>query len=89
MKTFASTHKTQFGWICEEIAPQLPKELDFKNEGQNAETASAHLAQTGLDCIVPRVLWDFSSSRVLTMEFEEGFRATDIESIDKAGICRR
>mmetsp|Transcript_6892 Transcript_6892/g.14163 ORF Transcript_6892/g.14163 Transcript_6892/m.14163 type:complete len:703 (+) Transcript_6892:297-2405(+) len=79
----------KFGWICEELTPQLPKELDFMNEGKNAETASAHLMQTGLDCVVPRVLWDFSSKRVLTMEFEEGFKATDVESIEKAGICRR
>jgi len=78
-----------FGWICEELTPQLPKELDFHNEGQNAEAASAHLATTGLDCIVPKVYWDYTSERVLTMKFEEGFRATDIESIDRAGISRR
>jgi aarF domain-containing kinase len=78
-----------FGWICEELTPQLPKELDFNNEGRNAETASAHLVQTGLDCIVPKIFWDCTNERVLTMQFEEGFRATDIESIDKAGISRR
>ena len=79
----------KFGWICEELTPQLPKELDFVNEGRNAEEAAANLERTGLDCVVPRVLWDFTSSRVLTMEFEEGFKATDVESIERAGICRR
>lgn len=78
-----------FGWICEELVPQLPKELDFHNEGLNAEAASAHLALTGLDCIVPKIYWDYTSERVLTMQFEEGLRATDIESIDRAGISRR
>jgi len=78
-----------FGWICEELTPQLPKELDFNNEGKNAEAAAAHLRGTGLDCVVPNVYWNSTSDRVLTMEFEEGFRATDIENIDKAGICRR
>ncbi|KAL7534306.1 LOW QUALITY PROTEIN: hypothetical protein ACHAXR_009195 [Thalassiosira sp. AJA248-18] len=81
--------KFTLGWICEELTPQLPKELDFTNEGQNSEAASAHLSSTGLDVVVPRVLWDFTSDRVLTMEFEEGFRATDIENIEKAGICKR
>lgn len=75
--------------FCHYGCLKLPKELDFNNEGRNAETAGAHLTLTGLDCVVPHVLWDFTSDRVLTMEFEEGFRATDIESIDKAGICRR
>ncbi|KAL7553313.1 hypothetical protein ACHAWF_016589 [Thalassiosira exigua] len=78
-----------FRWISDELTPQLPKELDFKNEGRNGEAAAAHLKTTGLDCVVPRVLWDFTSDRVLTMEFEEGFRATDVVSIDRAGICRR
>ena len=77
------------GWICEELTPQLPKELDFQNEGRNAEAAAAHLRRTGLDCVVPRVLWEKTSPRVLTMEFEEGFRATDVKEIDKAGISRR
>ncbi|KAL3811260.1 hypothetical protein ACHAXA_003359 [Cyclostephanos tholiformis] len=78
-----------FGWICEELTPQLPKELDFKNEGENAEAAAAHLDRTGLDCVVPDVFWEFTSDRVLTMQYEEGFRATDAKSIDRAGISRR
>ncbi len=84
------------GWICDEMTPQLPKELDFTNEGNNAEAASAHLQKTGLDCVVPHVLWRSStgeqcltSERVLTMEFEEGFPATDVERLDNIGICRR
>eukprot|EP00804_Cyclotella_cryptica_P010735 CCRYP_005504-RA/>CCRYP_005504-RA protein AED:0.02 eAED:0.02 QI:230/1/1/1/0.66/0.25/4/2664/549 len=77
-----------FGWICEELTPQLPKELDFINEGKNAEVAAAHLSKTGLDCVVPRVLWKFTNHRVLTMEFEEGFRATDVDRMEKAGIKR-
>lgn len=84
------------GWICDEITPQLPRELDFTNEGKNAEAASDHLRRTGLDCIVPHVLWNsatgerrLTSERVLTMEFESGFPATDVERIDSAGICRK
>ncbi|KAK1746598.1 ABC1 kinase family protein [Skeletonema marinoi] len=84
------------GWICDEMTPQLPKELDFTNEGNNAEAASAHLQKTGLDCVVPHVLWRsttgeqcLTSERVLTMEFESGFPATDVERIDSIGICRR
>jgi aarF domain-containing kinase len=63
--------------------------LDFKNEGDNAEAAAVHLDRTGLDCVVPDVFWEYTSDRVLTMQFEEGFRATDIDSIDRAGISRR
>jgi aarF domain-containing kinase len=71
------------------LIAKLPKELNFRNEGKNAEAAAAHLNQSGLDRVVPSVYWDLTNERVLTMEFEEGFRATDLERIDKAGICRR
>jgi hypothetical protein len=79
----------KFGWICEELTPQLPKELNFVNEGKNAEAAASHLKKSGLDCVVPSVLWDLTSQRVLTMEFEEGFKATDVNQIDQVGLKRR
>ena len=76
----------KFGWIAEEIAPQLPKELDFCNEGKNAERASVDMTKNGMACIIPKIRWNHTSERVLTMEFEEGFKATDLESIEKAGL---
>jgi aarF domain-containing kinase len=75
-----------WGWIADEIAPHLPRELDFLNEGKNSERAAANLQKTGLACVVPKVLWTHSSPRVLAMEFEEGFKATDIDAIEKAGL---
>ena len=77
------------GWLVDEIAPHLPRELDFNVEADNAERASAHLSGTGLDCVVPRVLRESTTERVLCMEFEEAFNATDVGSIDAAGLCRR
>ncbi|GKY99659.1 hypothetical protein MPSEU_000919900 [Mayamaea pseudoterrestris] len=79
-----------WGWLADEIAPHLPKELDFINEGRNAERAAGNLKQTGnLACVVPKILWEQSSSRVLTMEFEEGFNVTDVDAIRKAGLRER
>ena len=78
-----------WGWLADEIAPQLPKELDFKNEGRNAERAARDLEKTGLNCVIPKVLWKYTSPRVLTMDFEEGFKATDVEAIEKAGLKKR
>ena len=78
-----------FGWIADEIAPHLPKELDFTREGRNAERAAAHIAESGLDCVVPKVLWKKTAARVLTMEFEEGFKATDLDAIQNSGLNKR
>jgi aarF domain-containing kinase len=76
------------GWLADEIAPNLFKELDFAHEGRNADQAREHLATTGLSCVIPQIHWNLTSARVLTMEFEEGFKATDVESIERAGLSR-
>ena len=78
-----------FGWIADEIAPQLPKELDFMREGKNAERAAEDIKKSGLPCIIPKIIWNKTSSRVLTMEFEEGFKATDLRAIEKAGLNKQ
>jgi aarF domain-containing kinase len=78
-----------FGWIADEMVPNLPKELDFSREGKNAERAAAHMAESGLECIIPKIIWTKTAPRVLTMEFEEGFRATDIEAIEKSGLNKQ
>ena len=78
-----------FGWIADEMAPQLPKELDFKLEGENAEKASVQVEKSGLACCIPKVIWENTSSRVLTMNFEEGFKSTDIESLEASGLKKR
>mmetsp|Transcript_29932 Transcript_29932/g.45809 ORF Transcript_29932/g.45809 Transcript_29932/m.45809 type:complete len:621 (+) Transcript_29932:100-1962(+) len=76
----------KWGWICEEIAPNLPRELDFVFEGKNAEAAAKHIERTGLDCVIPKVHWDQTSSRVLVMDFEEGHSVTKLEEIKKSGV---
>eukprot|EP00934_Nitzschia_sp_Nitz4_P002821 Nitzschia sp. Nitz4//scaffold88_size82704//10842//12972//NITZ4_005282-RA/size82704-augustus-gene-0.77-mRNA-1//1//CDS//3329559464//2811//frame0 len=75
-----------FGWIADELAPHLPKELDFTNEGKNSERAAVNIKGTGLSCVIPKVIWSKTAPRVLTMEFEEGFKATDEEAIQKSGL---
>mmetsp|Transcript_34493 Transcript_34493/g.38634 ORF Transcript_34493/g.38634 Transcript_34493/m.38634 type:complete len:631 (-) Transcript_34493:85-1977(-) len=75
-----------FGWIADEMAPQLPKELDFVREGENAEKATVHVNKTGLPCCIPKIIWQHTSPRVLTMEFEDGFKSTDIKSLEASGL---
>jgi aarF domain-containing kinase len=76
-----------FAWLAEEIAPNVPKELDFYNEGLNGERAARHLHDnTHLDCVVPAIVWDKTSARVLTMEYEEGIKASDPARLKAAGL---
>jgi aarF domain-containing kinase len=61
----------QFTWLVPEFQTNLQKELDFHEEGKNAERAAANFAHRK-DLKIPEVLWDLTSRRVLTMEFVHG-----------------
>jgi aarF domain-containing kinase len=74
--------------IVDELTTNIPFELDFINEGRNAETTARNFAgQT--DIVVPKIYWDYTTRRVLTMEFIEGIKITDMAALDAAGIERQ
>ena len=79
------------GWLVEEISPNLPKELDFVHEAHNSERAAKHLQEAGLgfDCIVPKIHWEYTTPRVLCMDFEEGYIATDVHAMEREGVSKR
>jgi predicted unusual protein kinase regulating ubiquinone biosynthesis (AarF/ABC1/UbiB family) len=74
-----------FGPIIEEISRNVPLELDFINEGHNAELIAGNFAPRD-DIIVPRIHWEYTTRRVLVMEFLEGIKITDIDALQAAGI---
>ena len=78
-----------FGWLVDEIAPQIFLELDFANEADNTRRAKKELEAEfrGRVC-VPEVLPEFSTSRLMVMSFEEGYLATDVDKIERAGLKR-
>jgi aarF domain-containing kinase len=91
-RLFPDSFGSKWNWLVEEIAPNLPRELDFHNEGENAERAERNLRHCGItedQCVVPKIIWSHTTKRVLCMEFEEGFKSTDLEQIGKAGLRYR
>lgn len=71
--------------IIEELSHNAPQELDFINEGHNAEIIDKNFAGRE-NVIVPEILWEYSTRRVLTMEFMEGIKITDVAALHRAGI---
>jgi predicted unusual protein kinase regulating ubiquinone biosynthesis (AarF/ABC1/UbiB family) len=74
-----------FRFIAEEMGNMIPRELDFINEGRNAEAIAANFAGVE-DVIIPRIYWEYTTRRVLTMEYVEGIKVTDVEALRRAGI---
>ncbi|KAM5313314.1 putative aarF domain-containing protein kinase 5 isoform 3-T3 [Glossophaga mutica] len=77
-----------FSWVLQDLKGTLAQELDFENEGRNAERCARDL-QHFRYVVVPRVHWDTSSKRVLTAEFCEGCKVNDVEAIKSMGLAVR
>lgn len=71
--------------IVDEFGTKLFEEVDYCNEGRNAEKF-AHNFRDDATVKVPRIYWGYSSIRVLTLEWIHGFKLTDTASIRAAGL---
>lgn len=74
--------------IVEEFARTLEKEIDFRIEATHIE----RIAQGFLDdptVYIPAVYREYSTSRILTTEYVEGVKISDIEQLDSSGYDRR
>lgn len=76
-----------FDAIYREFEETLREELNYLQEGKNAETIAANSAEDN-ELIVPGIYWDYTRQRVLTMEFVDGYKVTDYAGLEKAGISR-
>lgn len=73
--------------IVEEFSDTLKRELDYIREGHNAERFAADFAsEAGIH--IPRVYWETTTSRVLTLERIRGTKINDLANLDKQGIDR-
>ena len=75
----------RFQWLVDEIRRNLPKELNFQKEASNQEQFSKLFLH--LDYVkAPKVHWELTTSRVLTMEYCEGSKVNDLNYIRRQGI---
>ncbi|XP_014927075.1 aarF domain-containing protein kinase 1 isoform X1 [Herpailurus yagouaroundi] len=75
----------EFMWLVDEAKKNLPLELDFLNEGRNAERVAQMLKH--IDFLkVPRIYWELSTKRVLLMEFVDGGQVNDRDYMEKNKI---
>ena len=71
--------------IVDEFGSKLFEEIDYLNEGRNAEAFAANFADDPR-VKVPSIYWRSTSTRVLTMEWIDGLKLTDIERVKAAGL---
>ncbi|KAF0311157.1 putative aarF domain-containing protein kinase 5 [Amphibalanus amphitrite] len=72
-------------WVMKDLKKTLAEELDFIHEGKNAERCASDLAHFSF-VHVPKVHWDKTSLRVLTAEYIDGVKISDLEGIEQLGL---
>ncbi|SDI19343.1 ABC1 kinase family protein [Desulfosporosinus hippei] len=70
--------------VVEEFAKSLRNELDYSIEGRNAEKIAKQF-KNDKSVHIPSIYWDYSTRKVLTLEFVEGLRLNQFESLKKNG----
>jgi ubiquinone biosynthesis protein len=70
--------------IVEVFARTIEKEINYNTEAGNIQRFRKQFAKTKT-IYIPRVYRKFSTKRVLTMELIKGIKASDIDSLKKAG----
>ncbi|MDF5736007.1 MULTISPECIES: ABC1 kinase family protein [unclassified Nostoc] len=74
--------------IYEECCRILWEEIDYLNEGRNADTFRRNFR--GYDWVnVPRIYWRYATSTVLTLEYLPGIKISQYEALEAAGLDRK
>ncbi len=71
--------------LIDELGKRVFEEMDYCNEATNAETFAA-LHSHNSRIAVPRIFRDATARRVLTMEWIDGVKLTNLEAVRELGI---
>jgi ubiquinone biosynthesis protein len=70
--------------IIDEFAKSLKAELNYLNEGRNAEKIKEQFVSDSY-IHVPKVFWDYTTERVLTTEFIPGTKLENVQKLEMKG----
>jgi predicted unusual protein kinase regulating ubiquinone biosynthesis (AarF/ABC1/UbiB family) len=71
--------------IVDEFGTKLFEEIDYLNEGRNAEKFAENFRDDPT-VKVPAIYWLYSSHRVLTLEWIDGIKLTDTQKVREASL---
>ncbi|MFB2920161.1 ABC1 kinase family protein [Aerosakkonema funiforme] len=74
--------------ILDEFGSRIFEEMDYIQEGHNAERFE-RLYGNIPDIYIPKIYWEYTQRRVLTMEWINGTKLTNLDAIQQQGIDAR
>lgn len=92
LKDLSALAEKQLGWarqyqlsrMVEEFSKSLLGELDYGQEGRNAEKIAQQMDYDGV--YIPDIYWDYTSARVLTMEYVVGITLSRRDELLSNGV---
>ena len=74
--------------VVKELATTVTRELDYTQEARNADRIRNELKNEDY-IYIPKIFWEYTTAKVLVMEFVEGIKLSDMEALDAAGYDRK
>lgn len=74
--------------FMDEFSRVLKQEIYYIHEAQNADKFYSNFAGS-TTVRIPKVYWEYTTKRILTQEFMEGIKISDIAQIEAAGLDRK
>ena len=71
--------------VYRELAANIPHEVDMLHEAHNMEEIASQMSHRD-DLVIPEVVWEHTSKRILTMQFIDGIKITEVPRLVEAGI---
>jgi len=80
--------KYQLRDMVHELSQSLRAELDYTNEGRNAQRMAKSFERDSR-VRFPSIYWDYTTRNVLTMDFLEGVKPTETAQLEELGCDRK
>ena len=74
--------------VVKEFRRTINRELDFSREGRTIDRFSVNFAEEE-SVRIPQVYWDYTDRTVLTLEYIQGIKISQLEDLNKAGYDLR
>jgi len=73
--------------VVDEIYHSIHAEMDYTQEARNIERFRRNF-ENDPDIVIPNVYWEYSTRRVLTMEYIDGVKCDDFKTLEEMGLDR-
>ncbi len=74
--------------IIEEFERALRAEIDYTQEARNTENFARNFSNHPT-IYIPKVYWDHSSRKILTLEYIDGVKGNSFEELERMGVDRK